>query len=344
MRKKSIYANLLNPANVKSYQAVTGMTHKLQIVYGDIFQSWLLGDGSGDHPTNPIRAKLARDFIVDAMGDDCVQLSPTGDLSKEEIVAAVKTVHSETFVDRVIQGNCGEWSGVRPEMADVALAMFAGTMRGVKAILNEEARLVFNPMGAKHHAQRDRSSGFCVFNDMAWAALEFQKAGLKPLYLDWDIHAGDGVYRMLKGSGIPTISIHNGGYFPWDSEMQTGSSQRATKHNANLHSYNFNVVNGDGDEAFKWAMDGAAEIIRGYKPDVILLAAGADGHLGANNLGVDSNYTKSGYEYAARVVADLANVFSNGRVLIGGAGGYQPLKETPEIWALVAEAIYSGTK
>ena len=88
-------------------------------------------------------------------------------------------------------------------------------------------------------------------------------------------------------------------------------------------------------------IDDAKEIIDAYAPDVILLAAGADGHTGANLLGVDSNYTEKGFKYAAEMVAEMAIKHSEGRVLIGGAGGYQPLKETPETWALVVETIYN---
>jgi acetoin utilization deacetylase AcuC-like enzyme len=41
------------------------------------------------------------------------------------------------------------------------------------------------------------------------------------------------------------------------------------------------------------------------------------------------------------MVSDMAIKHSEGRVLIGGAGGYQPEKETPETWALVVETIYN---
>jgi len=41
------------------------------------------------------------------------------------------------------------------------------------------------------------------------------------------------------------------------------------------------------------------------------------------------------------MIADRALKYSQGRVIIGGAGGYQPLKETPETWALVVETIYN---
>jgi hypothetical protein len=42
--------------------------------------------------------------------------------------------------------------------------------------------------------------------------------------------------------------------------------------------------------------------------------------------------------------ASLAIKHSKGRVLIGGAGGYQPLDHTPEIWFQVVSTIYDWVK
>lgn len=78
------------------------------------------------------------------------------------------------------------------------------------------------------------------------------------------------------------------------------------------------------------------------QPDVILVAAGADGHTGPGNITAGANYTSVGFKYAAEMVAEMANKHADGRVIIGGAGGYQPLKETPETWALVVETIYDA--
>ena len=316
----------------------------LHIAYSPDYLNWLLGAGDGSHPTNPVRAKLATDLLTERLGNQVSVVQPLGESQRAAAIEAVKSIHEADYVDRVLAGYSSEWSGVRPEMGETALAMFAGTMRAVELLLAGEATVVFNPQGAKHHARFNYGSGFCVFNDMAWAAVELQKAGLKPLYLDWDIHAGDGVYHLLKGTGIPAISIHNGGIYPIDAEMQNLNGKRETLHRPDQHSYNFNVVTGDGDDAFGWAVDGAADIIRQYQPDVILLAAGADGHGGQGNLGEINSFTAAGFAHAAKTVAQLANEFSAGRVIIGGAGGYQPLKETPETWALVVETIYNETK
>jgi acetoin utilization protein AcuC len=149
---------------------------------------------------------------------------------------------------------------------------------------------------------------------------------------------------MLKGTEIPTISIHHQGIYPGDAGIQSLDGTRREVVDGENHAFGLNVLGGDGDDVFMAAIDRAAEIIDEYQPDVILLAAGADGHEGVGNLGAIANYTKAGFKYAAEMIARKATEYANGRVLIGGAGGYQPLKETPETWALVVETIYNNTQ
>ena len=310
---------------------------KLAVIYSDRYLNWLLGKGDGSHPTNPVRAKFATQLLSDSLGSNVVTVDPVDEAKETSDMEALKATHDANYIESVLAGDSAEWSGTRPIMGETAYVMFKGTIRAVELILAGEVKVVFNPQGAKHHAKYSSSSGFCVFNDMAYAAMALKARGLKVLYLDWDIHAGDGVAHMLKGKGIPCISIHNGGIFPTDSWLQSSEFEY---HHPKEDIYNFNVRNGDGDEAFKKAIDASKEIIDSYTPDVILVAAGADGHSGANLIGVDSNYTEKGFKYAAAMVAEMANKHAQGRVIIGGAGGYQPLKETPETWALVVETIY----
>lgn len=313
----------------------------LAIIYSDLYLNWLLGAGDGTHPTNPVRAKLAMELLINALEDQVKIVDPTDPSKEESDRQALAATHDPDYIKWIQSGNSSEWYGTNPIMGETAYEMFKGTIRAVELILSGQVKVAFNPQGAKHHAKYGKSSGFCVYNDMAYAALALQAAGLKVLYLDWDIHAGDGVAHMLKGKGIPCISIHNGGIYPSDSWLQNSEFEY---HHPEEDIYNFNVRNGDGDEVFKKAIDAGKEIIDEYAPDVILVAAGADGHSGANLIGVDSNYTEKGFKYAAEMVAEMANKHSQGRVIIGGAGGYQPLKETPETWALVVETIYQGIK
>lgn len=312
----------------------------LAVVYDDIYLNWLLGAGDGSHPTNPMRAKLATDMIVERLGAAVQLVAPAPEGTEEADTVAVNSIHEARYVRHTLAGGNSQWHGIKPKVAAAGFAMFRGTIRAVEMMLAGKVRVAFNPQGAKHHARFEGGDGFCVFNDMVYAALAFEAAGLRPLYIDWDIHAGDGVAMMLKGKGIPTISIHNAMGYPSNSQMQT-FGKRGELHHPHDHNYNFNVLPGDGDEVFKSFIDAAGDIIDSYKPDVILLAAGADGHTGVGNLGAIANYTAEGFEYAANMIAEKAITHCDGRVLIGGAGGYQPLNETPKTWALVVETIYN---
>ena len=312
---------------------------QLLVTYDDLYLDWLLGKGDGSHPTNPVRAQLATALLKKRLGERVRVIHPQPADKVETDKRAMLLVHDGNYVSRTLAGTNGEWYENKPSVAAAGCAMFGGTMRAVEALLTGEALVDFNPQGAKHHARRASGSGFCVFNDMAAAALLLQAQGLKVLYIDWDIHAGDGVMHLLEGSGIPCISIHLASGYPADSTMQTGVAGEL--HNPEKHQYNFNVEHGANDEVFMACIDAAADIIDKYQPDVILLAAGADGHTGSGNLGQLANYTGKGYRYAAQMIAEKANAYAQGRVIIGGAGGYQPLKETPETWALVVEEIYN---
>ena len=311
--------------------------NKLMVVYSDLYLGWILGLGDGSHPTNPIRAKLATEMLVEQFGDDVVVVDPVDPAKDDSDDGALRATHDERHIEAVRAGESNEWTGTKPELGQIAEAMFRGTIRAVEAIL-AGVKVVFNPQGAKHHAKYASSSGFCVYNDMTYAALALQQAGLKPLYIDWDIHAGDGVAEMLSGTGIPRISIHGAFGFPSDYKFM---GQVGELHDQTDDCYNFTVDSFDGDEEFMQCIDKAREIIERYQPDVILLAAGADGHTGISDLSTTNNYTAEGFKYAAEMVAEMALKHSEGRVLIGGAGGYQPYKETPETWALVVGTIYS---
>jgi len=309
---------------------------QLHVVYSDQYLDWKLGFGDGSHPTNPVRAKLATN-LISAINPDTKIVSPTPRRKLRKDLKALFATHDHNYINETLKGNNHEWVGTKPKVAAAGFAMFRGTIRAVELLLRNKANVVFNPQGAKHHAKFGNGSGFCVFNDMAYAAMTLKKHGMRPLYIDWDIHAGDGVHHMLKGTGIPTISIHCATGYPGDSELQNSNGDNVFTNT----SYNFNVIQGSGDDVFIDKLDQAAEIIDAYQPDVILLAAGADGHTGANNLGgMLANYTSTGFTYAAETIGNLA-VKHNAKVLIGGAGGYQPLKETPETWALVVTTIHN---
>lgn len=301
----------------------------LFIAYSDEYLNWSLGSGDGTHPTNPVRAKIATQLIVDTYPDTVV----AAPFLTEHTIANIGLVHDKDYVNDVISGKSSEWYNTRPDLGHTAMMMFAGTVACVEQILSGNHKVAFNPQGAKHHAQYDYSSGFCVFNDMAWAARKFDAEGMKVMYIDWDAHHGDGVENLLrKYSHIVTASIHDGTIWPG-----TGRSS-----NPEQGVYNFPMKEKAGDIDFVVAIEEIMRIADEVQPDVVLVAAGADGHKTDPLSTIQFDYP--GYLSAASAIAEIANKYANGRVLIGGAGGYQPLTHTPEIWAEVVSHIYENVK
>jgi acetoin utilization protein AcuC len=320
------------------------MTKQLQITYSDDYLNWKLGAGDGSHITNAVRAKLATNYLTDSLGESVRVIAPEDNYESDREL--VEFIHDVNYVSEVLDSFvCDDWYGESQENAETALKMFSGTAKLVRNILAGETNIGFNPQGAKHHAAYDTSSGFCVFNDMAWSAREFKRAGLKPLYIDWDVHAGDGVQNMLADTNIPTLSIHGSGIFPFGEGNHSMNKEvfgtTHTWHNEDEHWYNWNLALGSGDAEFSTALDEVEDVVNMYEPDIILLAAGADGHEG-ESWGI--KYTFEGYLESARRIADMANKHTRGRVLIGGAGGYQPESWTPAIWAGVVSTIYKETR
>ena len=75
--------------------------------------------------------------------------------------------------------------------------------------------------GGTHHAHFDYGYGFCVFNDLAYTAINLIKEKLvtKVLILDLDVHQGDGTIDICKKySSIYTCSIHSDSNFPYEKK------------------------------------------------------------------------------------------------------------------------------
>ena len=67
-----------------------------------------------------------------------------------------------------------------------------------------------------------QASGFCYVNDIVLAILELLKYHSKVLYVDIDIHHGDGVEEaFLTTDRVMTVSFHKfgGGFFPGTGDI-----------------------------------------------------------------------------------------------------------------------------
>src|SRR6185436_9261830 len=93
-------------------------------------------------------------------------------------------------------------------------AVAGGSLRAVEAVLRGDAEHGFHPGGGLHHAMPDRASGFCIYDDPALAIARARRDGLRVLYVDLDVHHGDGVQAIhLHDPGVLTLSVHETGRY-----------------------------------------------------------------------------------------------------------------------------------
>jgi acetoin utilization deacetylase AcuC-like enzyme len=149
----------------------------------------------------------------------------------------------------------------------------------VRALVAGEARAGFaavRPSG--HHAERSRSMGFCLFNNVAVAAqLAIAELGMRRVFiLDWDVHHGNGTEDIFRRrDDVLLASIHQGDIFPG-----TGSLGDAGWGAGLGYSINLPVPAGsDGDLWLSLLEHVVVPAATAFDPDLVLISAGFDAHL-----------------------------------------------------------------
>jgi acetoin utilization protein AcuC len=304
------------------------------IIHTDEHGKWILGDG---HPTQGRRFVNGYRAIVTALcGPDLTKPSPIHVITREPAIRAssirelLKLVHDPGYVAEVLdEFTCFEWSGQRRDLSQLASLFVAGTLDAMDALVRGETLTAVHLPGGKHHAHEDHSSGFCVFNDFAVAATSLTQQGKRVAILDIDAHHGDGTEALLRGNAnVLTFSTHEEGIFPGTGPYENDDVR---------HVHNRPVpAESDGETLLNWTKD-FANLATAFKPDIIFVAAGADGHV--NDPLSSLRYTEDWYHRSGE---RLRQSFPSTPILIAGSGGYRPDDATPATWAAFVSAVVTG--
>lgn len=146
-----------------------------------------------------------------------------------------------------------------------ALAANGGTV--LTAMLALDLGLACNTAGGSHHAFAEEGSGFCVFNDVAVAAMHLLEEGriARVLVIDLDVHQGDGTAKIFENDPrVFTFSMHCRTNFP--AKKQTSDLDIA-------------LEPGMGDTTYLQALEDALPaLLSAHRPDLVFFNAGVDPH------------------------------------------------------------------
>ncbi|KAN0061013.1 histone deacetylase (class I) Clr6 [Thecaphora frezii] len=237
------------------------------------------------HPMKPHRMRMANNLITN------YQLHKKMDIFRpkratpeqmtrfhtDEYIDFLRKVTPETVQELTSEGtryligeDCPAFDGLF-EFCSIS----AGGSIGAASKLNSgEADIAINWAGGLHHAKKREASGFCYVNDIVLAILELLRVHLRVLYIDIDVHHGDGVEEAFYSTDrVMTASFHKfGDFFPGTGDVRDVGVKKGKGYSVNVP-----LRDGIGDPEFRDLFRPIIQhIMDWYRPGAVVLQCGAD--------------------------------------------------------------------
>ncbi len=275
------------------------------LVWSEALREYDFGPG---HPLTPKRFGPGVDLLRSLGAARTLLPEPAGD---DEIAR----LHEPHFIEQVRSFSDHPWqpaamgvgSGDVPAfhgMHDVSALVVGGSIGAVDRILSGEVEHAFSPAGGLHHAMRTRAAGFCIYNDVALAVARARDAGHRVLYIDLDVHHGDGTQTMFwDDPQVLTYSIHKSGRSLYPG---TGMIEETGGADAPGLAVNTPLDEASGDESWWPVVELVLPALAdAFAPTFIVSQHGCDSH--ALDPLAHLRVTTASFERAARLVDGLAH-------------------------------------
>ncbi|MFO0940292.1 MAG: histone deacetylase [Pirellulales bacterium] len=214
-------------------------------------------------------------------------------------------VESDTVVSK------GSWGA--------ALCAAGAAIDAVRSVISKKDTRAFcaiRPPG--HHALVDSPMGFCLLNNVAIAAREALATGLsRVMIVDWDVHHGNGTQDVFYDDGkVGFLSIHRSPFYPGTGDADETGSGAGLGATMNIP-VAIGITQKQFFDHFRAGVEKLAERI---KPELVLISAGFDAH----RLDPVGGLCLEAEDFAqlTQIVADVAKVHSQGRIVSLLEGGY----------------------
>ncbi len=278
---------------------------------------------SPGHPESPDRLKAIRD-LLDRTGQwEAVHKVQARTATFDEIGLVHPRAYIQTIEEATRRGPTvvdGADTEVSVGSLQAALRVAGAGLEATDDVLSGRSRTAFilgRPPG--HHALPDRAMGFCLFANIALAAVYARQAyGVERIaIIDWDVHHGNGTQAIFyETDQVYYLSIHEFPLYPG-----TGRSDEEGMGQGRSYNRNFPLSAHKDDTDYLQIFEGPlADAILGYRPELILLSAGFDAH--ELDPLAHMRVTAEGFSRMTGVVVRLAGELSQGRIISFLEGGY----------------------
>ena len=287
------------------------------------------------HPMKPFRLALTNNLVMGYGLHNIMDVYRPRSATQAELAE----YHTEEFIDFIqrvtpvniaaftnetktfrLEDDCPVFDG----LYDYCKYYAGASIDAARKIVNNQSDIAINWSGGLHHAKKAEASGFCYVNDIVLAILTLLRQFPRVMYIDIDLHHGDGVQEAFYHTDrVLTLSFHkyDGIFFP-----MTGNSNETGIDRGQHHSLNVPLDDGINDDVYVRLFKSIVEpTIEAYRPSVIVLQCGADS-LGGDRL-EHFNLTLRGHGECVRFIKEFGIP-----LLVLGGGGYRP-KNVSRLWA-----------
>ena len=300
------------------------------------------------HPMKPWRLTLTKNLIM-SYG---MHLAMDSYLSRPATSDEIKAFHKDEYVDflkKVTPNNLYELypdlinsSGYSSAVFGVGddcpifdglydyCSLYAGaSIDAARKLCNKQSDIAINWSGGLHHAKKGEASGFCYVNDIVLAILQLLRHHPRVLYIDIDVHHGDGVEQAFWATDrVMCVSFHKYDreiFFPGTGPLESTGPIHPDNPGKN---YTINIPLHDGidDPSYQHLFEQViGPTVQVFNPTAIVLQCGADS-LGHDRLGC-FNLNIKGHGHCVTYVKSFQIP-----LLVVGGGGYTP-RNVARAWA-----------
>ncbi|OIR17613.1 histone deacetylase-like amidohydrolase [mine drainage metagenome] len=274
-------------------------------------------DNGADHPESPERIHAIKDQLIASGILDFLTHYEAPEASKEALARA----HTMEYIDKVFSlapqaglVHMDDDTAMNPYSLSAALHAAGAVMRGVDLVMSGEMQNAFcNIRPPGHHAGRGSAAGFCIFNNVAVAAMHaLEHHGLQRVAIaDFDVHHGNGTEDIVHDDPrVMLCSTFRHPYYPYNG-IDTG----------NEHIINVPLAAGSSGAEFREAVTNKwLPALDRFQPQLILISAGFDAHWEDDMGGLALR--EADYFWVTEILKGVAKQHADNRIVSALEGGY----------------------